>query len=145
VPAAKIVAAIENYVPSNNRSQLKAIDTNTFILDAYNANPTSMKVAIGSFSSLSASNKVAVLGAMKELGEYSEEEHEAVARMASDGGFDKLVLVGEEFRQAAGHVGAIFFEDTTALKAWFKAENFIETHFLVKGSRSIGLERMLED
>jgi UDP-N-acetylmuramoyl-tripeptide--D-alanyl-D-alanine ligase len=144
VPAEKIKAAIESYVPSNNRSQLKTIGTNTFILDAYNANPTSMKTAVVSFSSMPAEHKVAILGAMKEMGEYSDEEHLAMAEFATNCGFDIVVLVGEEFRQAAEKTGAIFFEDTVQLKAWFNDLQFSNTHFLVKGSRSVGLERIAE-
>ncbi len=144
VPAAKIVGAIESYLPSNNRSQLKSIGTNTFILDAYNANPTSMKMAIHSFSKMPARHKVAILGAMKELGEYSEEEHLAIATLASGSGFDQVVLVGEEFRQAAGTTDAVFFENTAQLKDWYSSQVFDETHFLIKGSRSVGLEQVLE-
>ncbi|MBK9015174.1 MAG: hypothetical protein IPM82_14510 [Saprospiraceae bacterium] len=145
VPAAKIVEAIESYVPSNNRSQLKTIGTNTFILDAYNANPTSMKMAIHSFSKMPARHKVAILGAMKELGKYSDEEHLAVADLASSSGFDQVVLVGEEFREAAGTTDAVFFENTAQLKDWYSSQVFHETHFLIKGSRSVGLEKLLEN
>ncbi len=145
VPAAKIVAAIESYVPSNNRSQLKTIGTNTFILDAYNANPTSMKMALQSFSKMPARHKVAILGAMKELGKYSDDEHMALAELAIVCGFDQVVLVGEEFRQAAQATGAAFFENTAQLKHWYSSQVFEETHFLMKGSRSVGLEGMLEE
>ncbi len=144
VPAEKIKAAIESYLPSNNRSQLKTIGTNTFILDAYNANPTSMKTAVVSFSTMPAKHKVAILGAMKEMGQYSDEEHLAMAELATCSGFDSVVLVGEEFRQAAEKTGAIFFEDTVQLKTWFNDLQFSNTHFLVKGSRSVGLERIAE-
>ncbi len=143
VPAEKIAGAIEGYVPSNNRSQLTSIGTNTFILDAYNANPTSMKSAITAFSKMNATNKVAILGAMKELGMYSNEEHLSIAEQAASSGFNQVVLVGEEFRDAADKVGAAFFENTAQLKAWFDAGKMEGTHFLIKGSRSIGLEGML--
>ncbi len=145
VPAAKIVAAIENYVPSNNRSQLKTVGTNIFILDAYNANPTSMKNAIESFSKAKANHRVAILGAMKEMGEYCHQEHLEIAKLASSSGFDQVLLVGEEFQEAAEATGAIFFENTPELRDWFAAQNFTETHFLIKGSRSVGLERMIEE
>jgi UDP-N-acetylmuramoyl-tripeptide--D-alanyl-D-alanine ligase len=144
VPAEKIAAAIEDYVPSNNRSQLKQIGTNTFILDAYNANPTSMKSALVSFSGVEAPRKVAILGAMKEMGEYSDEEHLAIAEQAINCGFDQLVFVGSEFKQAAERVGALFFENTAQLKMWFDAASIQNAHILLKGSRSIGLEGMLE-
>ncbi len=143
VPSKKIIAAIEDYVPSNNRSQLKTIGSNTFILDAYNANPTSMKSAITAFSKMNTTSKVAILGAMKEMGEYSNEEHLSIAEQAASSGFNQVVLVGEEFRDAADRVGAAFFENTAQLKAWFDAAKMEGTHFLIKGSRSIGLEGML--
>lgn len=144
VPASKIVTAIENYMPTNNRSQLKLIGSNAFILDAYNANPTSMKMAIESFSRTPAKTKIAILGAMKELGEYSEEEHLAVAKLAAASGFQKIVLVGEEFRESSQATNALFFENTAQLKEWFRGAAFENAHFLVKGSRSIGLEAFLE-
>ena len=144
VPADKIKAAIESYVPSNNRSQIKAIGTNTFILDAYNANPTSMRMAINSFSKMPGDRKVVVLGAMKELGEYCGEEHLDIAILASNSNIDKLVLVGEEFHEAYMATGAVFFSNTEQLKAWFAAQHFHQTQFLIKGSRSIGLERLVE-
>lgn len=146
VPSTKIIAAIEGYVPTNNRSQIKEIGTNHFILDAYNANPTSMKMAIQSFSKMPAQRKVAILGAMKELGKYSDEEHSAVAELAAEGGFDQVVFVGEEFKEAASSTtGAIFFRNTAELKEWYHKKEFKSTYFLIKGSRSIGLESMLSD
>jgi UDP-N-acetylmuramoyl-tripeptide--D-alanyl-D-alanine ligase len=145
VPAEKIVSAIEGYVPSNNRSQLKTIGDNTFILDAYNANPTSMKSALTSFAQAKALHKVAILGAMKEMGIYADEEHMAIALLAKNSGVDTLVLVGDEFRAAAAEVGAVYFENTPELKTWYQATDFKQTLFLIKGSRSIGLEAMLED
>lgn len=144
VPAEKIKAAIEGYLPSNNRSQLKTVGSNTFILDAYNANPTSMKSAIAAFAKLNAPMKVAILGAMKELGEYADEEHHAIAEQAAISGFHQVVLVGEEFRNAADRVGALFFENTAQLKAWFDEVKFENAYVLMKGSRGVGLEGMLD-
>lgn len=144
VPTAKIISAIENYVPSNNRSQLKTVGSNTFILDAYNANPTSMKSAISSFSKIPAEHKIAILGAMKELGEYSAAEHAAIAEMACSQGFNQVVLVGTEFKEAATDFGTSYFENTDQLKEWFQSLSPSNTHFLIKGSRGVGLERMLE-
>jgi UDP-N-acetylmuramoyl-tripeptide--D-alanyl-D-alanine ligase len=144
VPSAKLIAALENYVPSNNRSQLKTIGTNHYILDAYNANPTSMRMAIQAFAKMPAERKVAILGAMRELGIYSEEEHSAIAELATESGFGQVVLVGEEFEDAAQRTGAVFFQNTATLKDWYRQQAFGHTHFLIKGSRSIGLEAMLE-
>jgi UDP-N-acetylmuramoyl-tripeptide--D-alanyl-D-alanine ligase len=145
VPAPKIKAAIETYIPSNNRSQLLTIGSNTFIMDAYNANPTSMKNALSSFSNMKAVHKVAILGAMKELGEYSEEEHRHTAEFAQSLHFDRLILVGSEFKEVAEKNKLSFFENTAQLKSWYQAQQFSDTLFFIKGSRSIGLEKMIED
>jgi UDP-N-acetylmuramoyl-tripeptide--D-alanyl-D-alanine ligase len=145
VPAEKIKQAIEDYVPSNNRSQLITIGSNTFILDAYNANPTSMKNALEAFGKMEADRKVAVLGAMLEMGEYSEAEHKNITSLALSQKLGTLVLVGNEFRQAAESAGVLFFENTAQVREWFKLQDFTNTHFLIKGSRSIGLEKMLEN
>ncbi len=145
VPAAKIKATIESYVPSNNRSQLVTAGSNTFILDAYNANPTSMKNALLAFGKMKAGRKIAILGAMLELGEYSKHEHLEIATLALSCGLEQLILVGKEFRQAAEETDALFFENTADLRAWFKQQNFSDVHFLIKGSRSIGLEKILEN
>lgn len=145
VPAEKIKGAIENYIPANNRSQLMNAGSNTFILDAYNANPTSMKNALAAFGKMKAERKVAILGAMLELGDYSETEHLNIITYAISQGIDEIVLVGKEFKKAATEAGVLFFENTAALKPWFQQQNFQQTHFLIKGSRSIGLEKMLEN
>jgi len=145
VPAEKIKSAIENYVPSNNRSQLVAMGSNTFILDAYNANPTSVEHALTAFGKMDAPQKIAILGAMLELGAYSQEEHQNIAAFALSLGLDALVLVGAEFKQASQGTDALFFENTAQLSDWFYQQNFTNTHFLIKGSRSIGLEKMLEN
>ncbi|MCB0518941.1 MAG: UDP-N-acetylmuramoyl-tripeptide--D-alanyl-D-alanine ligase [Lewinellaceae bacterium] len=143
VPADKIKQAIESYVPANNRSQVVKIGSNTFVLDAYNANPTSMKNALKAFSQTPAGTRVAILGAMLELGEYTESEHEYIANYAQSLGFGKVVLVGNEFKEIAERKGILYFQNTNSLKTWFDQQGFEKTHFLVKGSRSIGLERFL--
>jgi UDP-N-acetylmuramoyl-tripeptide--D-alanyl-D-alanine ligase len=81
---------------------------------------------------------------MKEMGEYSDEEHLGIAEQARSCGFDQLVFVGNEFQQAAERVGALFFENTGQLKTWFDEAKIQDAHILLKGSRSIGLEGMLE-
>lgn len=145
VPAEKIKTAIENYIPANNRSQLLSSGSNTFILDAYNANPTSVKNALAAFGKMKAARKVAILGSMLELGEYSEEEHLNITAFALSQGIQELILVGDDFYKAANEAGVLFFKNTAALKEWFRQQNFEETHFLIKGSRSIGLEKLLEN
>lgn len=144
VPPLKIKAAIEAYIPSNNRSQIRTIGSNTFFMDAYNANPTSMKNALSSLASMKAVHKMAILGAMLELGEYSDEEHEKMVQFALSLKLGQIVLVGKEFRDAAKQHNVLFFENTEQLKAWYQAQSFSETLFLLKGSRSIGLEKLLD-
>ncbi|HHM21947.1 MAG TPA: UDP-N-acetylmuramoylalanyl-D-glutamyl-2, 6-diaminopimelate--D-alanyl-D-alanine ligase, partial [Bacteroidetes bacterium] len=139
VPAQKIKKAIENYVPANNRSQLIRIGTNTFLLDAYNANPSSMKKALLSFSKITAPNKIAILGAMKELGKYAPNEHSEIVELANHFDFQKIILVGEEYQG----MGQQVFKDTGELKDWFEKQDFQNTYFLLKGSRSVGLEKLL--
>lgn len=146
VPAAKIKAALETYVPANNRSQLIRRDSNTFLLDAYNANPSSMKAALESFRDLPASRKVAILGDMLEVGNDSAREHQAILRLAARGKFDAIVLVGSAFGQCNfDHGKARHFADAAAAKTWLEQQNFQDTLFLLKGSRGIRLEKILED
>ncbi|NJK82901.1 MAG: UDP-N-acetylmuramoyl-tripeptide--D-alanyl-D-alanine ligase [Saprospiraceae bacterium] len=97
VPAQKIKTAIEQYVPENNRSQIIAIANNTFILDAYNANPTSMRSALDYFAQYEAPYKIAILGDMLELGAYSEQEHIEILQQAEQAKLNQLILVGNEF------------------------------------------------
>ena len=145
VPAYKIKAAIEGYVPSNNRSQLLHLASNTFLMDAYNANPTSMKNAILSFAAMKADKKIVILGSMLELGSFSEMEHEKLTELALTSGISKVIFVGKEFQKAARQTNTLWFEDTNHLKTWFWQQNFTNAHILVKGSRSIGLEKLVED
>lgn len=144
VPDMKIKEAIESYVSTNNRSQLVHEGTNTFILDAYNANPSSMKNAIENFTKINAEKKVVILGDMLELGSYSVKEHKDVVEQASSFQFDEIILVGKEFA-AIEKQGVIYFDDVHLLKDWFVSKEFENTHFLIKGSRGIQLEQLLKD
>ena len=96
----KIKKAIENYKPSNSRSQLIKQKSNTIILDAYNANPSSMKAAIENFAALKGDKKILLLGAMMELGQESEQEHAAVISIIDKYNWEAVVLVGESFRNS---------------------------------------------
>ena len=146
VPEYKIAAAIEAYVPSNNRSQILDIADNRFLLDAYNANPSSMRKALESFSQLSCgkSSKVAILGDMLELGTYTDTEHQAIVDIALNLGFDQLILVGKAFAKAANAHGVLHFDNTPQLKKWLEAHPFKDSCILLKASRGIGLERLLQ-
>lgn len=136
-------SAIENYTPSNNRSELKKTDKgNMLILDAYNANPSSMQVAIQSFDRMKASNKIAVLGDMLELGNNSLKEHQQIIRELLKGSFQEVFLVGHEFAQTKSEF--LYFEDTNQLGDWIQNSPIENSTILLKGSRGIRLESLQE-
>lgn len=141
VPEEKIIAAIEQYTPSNSRSQLVQRGSNTIVLDAYNANPTSMKAAIENFAKIQADNKVLMLGGMMELGEQSVAEHEGIVQLIQQYPWKQVVLVGGDFSRI-DH-GFTFFPDSAAAAEWFTEQGFEHTHFLIKGSRSMQMEKIL--
>ncbi|MBM3413145.1 MAG: UDP-N-acetylmuramoyl-tripeptide--D-alanyl-D-alanine ligase [Bacteroidetes bacterium] len=141
IDAKKIKEAIENYQPTNSRSQLIKKNTNTIILDAYNANPSSMQVAIQNFSKLEADQKVLLLGSMAELGEQSQQEHLQLIKLIQSYPWKEVVLVGEGFSKIAHPF--IQFENSTDAANWFGAQQFSNTHFLIKGSRSTKMENIL--
>ena len=142
VPPKKIKEAIENYIPTNNRSQLIQRGSNTFILDAYNANPTSMKNALENFSKIENKKKVAILGDMLELGDFSEKEHEKIVEHSKTLGLDEIILVGNEFSKIKDKE-VLHFDNVESLKTWFDKKDFYQTYFLIKGSRGIKLEKIL--
>ncbi|KAK6021139.1 Mur ligase middle domain protein [Ostertagia ostertagi] len=142
IPGEKIVAAIENYTPSNSRSQLVTHGSNKIILDAYNANPSSMKLAIENFAKLHADNKVMMLGAMAEMGADSIAEHEAIIRLIGEYKWNNVVLVGGDFLNVSHPY--IKFKNATEAKDWWRAQGFENTHVLIKGSRSMQMEKILE-
>jgi len=142
VEAKKIKAAIENYIPSNSRSQLIEINSNKIILDAYNANPTSMKAAIENLAKFNVKNKILILGGMAELGAASLEEHENILSLIKNYSWKDVVLVGGDFLKLQHPYRS--FEDSTQARDWFKKQNFQNSYFLVKGSRSMKMERVIE-
>ncbi|TXB61511.1 UDP-N-acetylmuramoyl-tripeptide--D-alanyl-D-alanine ligase [Phaeodactylibacter luteus] len=144
VPAQKISRAIAGYRPANMRTQLLSYKGLTCLLDAYNANPTSMLHAIRAFQQVDAGQRIAVLGEMLELGADEAAEHDAVAQAAVAAGFTEVWLVGKAFRAAAQQYGLQHFEDVHALKAWFRPERHTGSHILVKGSRGNRLELLLD-
>ncbi|WP_299225140.1 UDP-N-acetylmuramoyl-tripeptide--D-alanyl-D-alanine ligase [uncultured Psychroserpens sp.] len=145
VNEAAIVEAIENYIPSNNRSQIIEKKSNKIILDAYNANPTSMKAALDNFSNLSEKNKIAILGDMFELGDDTDKEHQYISDYASQLDIDKIYLVGEHFSRTELNSKKInsfkLFKD---LKTELTKQSIIDSLLLIKGSRGMALERTLE-
>ena len=143
VPDEKIKSAIENYEPANSRSQLIEKDSNKIILDAYNANPSSMKLAIENFAKLKANNKVLMLGAMAELGDESLQEHKAIVELIKQNNWKKVVLVGGDFLKFDHPF--IKYENSLQVKDWYQQHQFENTHFLIKGSRSMQMENILKD
>lgn len=140
------ISAIEAYVPSNNRSQMTRTQSNTLIVDAYNANPSSMAAALENFAAVVADSKVALLGDMRELGDESVAEHQKVVLALQHGGLEAY-LVGEEFRKAldsSGYEPLGWFPDSSALAEHLKEHKIENAVVLVKGSRGIQMEKVLE-
>ena len=145
------VAAVEAYVPSNNRSQMTRTEKNTLIVDAYNANPTSMEAALNNFASVVAERKVAMLGDMLELGEESVVEHIQVVRKALVSGIDLVCFVGGEFAKAVDEVRAegdscdslLCFTTSQELADWLAANPITDTAVLIKGSRGTRMEKVI--
>lgn len=136
----KICHALSSYVPQNNRSQLVHTASNTLIVDAYNANPTSMMAALENFRQMEAAHKVAILGDMKELGEGSHEEHQKVVDFLKECGFERVMLVGPEF----GGIVSSFehYKDVKEVEALLAAHPLQGCCILVKGSNSMKLSEL---
>jgi UDP-N-acetylmuramoyl-tripeptide--D-alanyl-D-alanine ligase len=138
-----IRTAISNYFPSNSRSQAMKTARNSIILDAYNANPTSMSMAIENFRQVKAAKKMVILGDMLELGDESTVEHLAIVNLLEECKFDSVILVGPDFMNAAGN-RFISFDTSEAAFAWLKVQKTTDYSILVKGSRGIKMEKVLE-
>ena len=136
--------AIENYIPSNNRSQIINKDSNKIILDAYNANPSSMHAALINFEK-QPGFKVAILGDMFELGSEAKIEHQNIADLAISLNINKIILVGENFNKSkTNSEKTIYFKSFDTFKEGFKKTMLIDASILIKGSRGMALERILE-
>jgi UDP-N-acetylmuramoyl-tripeptide--D-alanyl-D-alanine ligase len=131
--------ALSEYSPKMNRSQLEKTSSNTLILDAYNANPSSMKAAIENFAELKADNKVLIIGDMFELGEYSSEEHKKIIDLIRSKKLQNVILIGKEFSKAAGHDYKTFLSTEDCLD-YLKEHRPKENTILIKGSRGMKLE-----
>jgi UDP-N-acetylmuramoyl-tripeptide--D-alanyl-D-alanine ligase len=142
VPEKNIKAAIENYIPSNSRSQLIQKGSNKIILDAYNANPSSMKPAIENFAKHPAPDKVLILGAMAELGKESMAEHKKILNLINKFSWKDVVLVGGDFLKIE-HPW-LKFENSQQAKEWLQQQHFENTYLLIKGSRSMQMEKVIE-
>lgn len=143
VPAEKIKSAIESYTPSNSRSQLLEYKGNKVVLDAYNANPSSMKLAIENFAKLNAHHKIIMLGAMAELGTDSVAEHAAIVSLLQETKWDAVVLVGGDFLKLNHPYHS--FANATEAGTWLKNQSVSGAHILIKGSRSMRMEKILEE
>jgi UDP-N-acetylmuramoyl-tripeptide--D-alanyl-D-alanine ligase len=139
----KIKSAIISYQPSNSRSQATKTARNSIILDAYNANPTSMQLAIENFRSMNASHKMVILGDMLELGDASAAEHLAIVNLVTSSGFERAVFVGPDFKEATSEKFPSFTNSDEALE-WLQKEQIKDFTILVKGSRGIKMEKVLE-
>ena len=145
-----ICDAISNYVPANNRSQLTKTERNTLIVDAYNANPTSMMAAIDNFELMEGENKLAILGDMLELGEQSEIEHQTIVRRLVESKIEKVILVGKEFCKCTMHDAQctidnrfVAYESLDALLESQCVESLQSRLILLKGSNGIGLYKLI--
>lgn len=136
--------AVADYNPTNNRSQIVQKGSNTIIMDAYNANPSSMAAAIENFGKLKAKRKVVILGDMLELGEESPQEHLALGKLIAQQKFDLVILAGKLMQDALPALPkAYYFPDKFSLHNWIVDHPQQDTHVLIKGSRGMGLETVV--
>lgn len=143
IALADIKSAIESYVPENNRSQLLKRNGHIIILDAYNANPTSMEAALKNFETLPERPKIAFLGDMFELGDTARNEHQTIADLAEKIGLEDIYFIGKNFHD----VNTSFkkFETLDSATSYLKKNALPEkSHILIKGSRGMTLERLLD-
>lgn len=138
----QIREALESYIPGNSRSQLVEQGGNKIVLDAYNANPTSMRAAIENFAGMGEGDKVLILGAMAELGEDSLREHEEIVALIDRYPWKAVALVGGDFLRTDSRWAT--FPDAEAARSWLQQQSYTNTFILVKGSRSMQMERVVE-
>jgi UDP-N-acetylmuramoyl-tripeptide--D-alanyl-D-alanine ligase len=138
----KIIEAIENYSPSNSRSQLIQLKNNTIILDAYNANPGSMKAAVENLADMKGNKKILLLGSMMELGMDSQTEHAELISLIDKYKWEAVVLVGKNFNELNHNY--IKYDTSLQVKDWLQQQHFQNAQILIKGSRSMEMEKVLE-
>lgn len=140
----KIKEAIQNFKAKDNRSQIKETKNNTLILDAYNANPSSMKVALDSFDNYEADKKIVILGDMYELGKDKINEHQNIAKHAASLSFDAIYLCGTIFKSSVeNNDNHKVFEAFEELKAYLENKAIKHATILIKASRGMALERLV--
>ncbi len=144
VPFQKQKVTLEQYTPSNNRSQIKTTEKNVLVLDAYNANPSSMAAALENFYLFKATSKWLILGDMFEIGATTLEEHKTILTLAIARDFEKILVAGEAFYQASkdfSNSKLVAFTTTKQLLDWLQKENVKDKTILIKGSRGMKLEQ----
>lgn len=134
--------AIKGYIPDNHRSQYLKTDNNDIIIDAYNANPSSMEAAIHNFDTLKYPHKTVILGDMLEMGETSDQDHQEIVSLVNNMKFDQLFLIGKNFSKF--HSGYKSFDNIEDFISYIKENPLKNTAILLKGSNGIGLERAIE-
>ncbi|MCK4921034.1 MAG: UDP-N-acetylmuramoyl-tripeptide--D-alanyl-D-alanine ligase [Bacteroidales bacterium] len=139
-----IIESIRDYQPDNNRSQIFKTNSNTLLLDAYNANPTSMYEALMNFSDLTAENKMVIIGDMLELGEYSKNEHQTILNLMKELNFNNVFLVGSEFKYWENEYNFTFFLKIEELTNHFMLNKVKDNYVLLKASRGINLEKVVK-
>lgn len=137
-----IIEALENYIPTNNRSQFIKSEKNEIVMDAYNANPVSMSHAIKNFRNISSENTLLILGDMRELGKDSEKEHQVIISLIKELEFKNVILVGEEFKKTAG-TDFTTFTNVEELLAYINDNDISGKKILIKGSNGIHLEKIV--
>jgi UDP-N-acetylmuramoyl-tripeptide--D-alanyl-D-alanine ligase len=142
VPMQDIADALQAYTPSNSRSQLIQQGSTTIILDAYNANPTSMRLAIQNFANTTYPNKIVMIGGMKELGEYSVQEHQDIITQLQNNNWNDVVLVGGDFVHVQHNY--TYFATSADAKIWLANRDKNNIAILIKGSRATAMEKVLE-
>ncbi len=138
-----IQEAISNYTPQNNRSQIIETDKNWLLLDAYNANPSSMELALKNFALSKANNKTIILGDMFELGKHADFEHKQLIELIKKLGLTSVYLAGSFFYQNKKDDGFLYFEDYESLLNYLLNNALVNRSILIKGSRGMALERLL--
>lgn len=144
VPPEDIAEALASYQPANNRSQVKQTERNLLILDAYNANPTSMRAALESFRSASYDKKVVILGDMRELGADADAEHLAMLELLDECNFSEVMLVGPVFTRLNTARRNLCFDDSDLARLWLEHHAVEGATVLIKGSRGIRLEKLTD-
>ncbi len=145
VPEQDIKNGIENYTPTNNRSQIIQKDTSTIILDAYNANPTSMEAALYNLSKQTSENKIAFIGDMFEVGETTKVEHQTILKLADSLNIQAVFAIGPTFGiSKSENINQQVFETFSAFAKAYNKQIPLDTTILIKGSRGMAMERVLD-